>query len=309
MPRASLVIVNWNAGAALRGCLASVFSGEGADQDQVILVDNASTDGSQQGLTATYPALELIQNARNVGFARAVNQGLRAARAPFAVLLNPDVVLEPSAVSRLVEFMTTHPEAGAAGPRLLDRDGAIQGSARRDPSAWTALFGRSAPLTRLFPNNPVSQRELPALSADVAVPIEVDWVSGACLIARRTAWEETGLLDERFFLFWEDADWCRRFRQAGWRVYYVPTAGGTHFVGVSRARRRLGSIRDFHVSAYRYYRKHQARHALHPLSLLVGTGLLASMALRSVQALWARRPSRADPRAAPPRKTRGPAAS
>jgi hypothetical protein len=304
MPRASLVIVNWNAGAALRGCLASVFSGEGADQDQVILVDNASTDGSQQGLTATYPALELIQNARNVGFARAVNQGLRAARAPFAVLLNPDVVLEPSAVSRLVEFMTTHPEAGAAGPRLLDRDGAIQGSARRDPSAWTALFGRSAPLTRLFPNNPVSQRELPALSADVAVPIEVDWVSGACLIARRTAWEETGLLDERFFLFWEDADWCRRFRQAGWRVYYVPTAGGTHFVGVSRARRRLGSIRDFHVSAYRYYRKHQARHALHPLSLLVGTGLLASMALRSVQALWARRPSRADPRAAPPRGTR-----
>jgi hypothetical protein len=309
MPRASLVIVNWNAGAALRGCLASVFSGEGADQDQVILVDNASTDGSQQGLTATYPALELIQNARNVGFARAVNQGLRAARAPFAVLLNPDVVLEPSAVSRLVEFMTTHPEAGAAGPRLLDRDGAIQGSARRDPSAWTALFGRSAPLTRLFPNNPVSQRELPALSADVAVPIEVDWVSGACLIARRMAWEKTGLLDERFFLFWEDADWCRRFRQAGWRVYYVPTAGGTHFVGVSRARRRLGSIRDFHVSAYRYYRKHQARHALHPLSLLVGTGLLASMALRSVQALWARRPSRAHPRAAPPRGTRGPAAS
>jgi GT2 family glycosyltransferase len=308
MARASLIIVNWNAGAALHACLASVFGGEGADRDQVILVDNASTDGSQHGLTASYPALEVIQNARNVGFARAVNQGLRAARAPFAVLLNPDVVLEPSAVSRLVEFMTAHPEAGAAGPRLLDRDGAIQGSARRDPSAWTALFGRSAPLTRLFPNNPVSQRELPALSADDAVPIEVDWVSGACLIARRTAWERTGLLDERFFLFWEDADWCRRFRQAGWRVYYVPTAGGTHFVGVSRARRRLGSIRDFHVSAYRYYRKHQGRRALHPLSLLVGTGLAASMALRSVQALWAGRPRRADAKPAAPRGTGRPSA-
>ena len=120
-------------------------------------------------------------------------------------------------------------------------------------------------------------------------PIQVDWISGACLVARRTAWEEVGLLDERFFLFWEDADWCRRFRQAGWRVYYVPSASGTHLVGVSRARRRLGSIRDFHVSAYRYYRKHQARHALHPLSILVGTGLLASLAVRSIQALWAPR--------------------
>ena len=290
MERASLVIVNWNAGAALHACLAALFASDGAGRHQVILVDNASTDGSQHGLTSTYPALEVIQNGTNVGFARAVNQGLRAARGQFAFLLNPDVVLDPSAVSRLVQFMTSHPDAGVAGPRILDRDGTVQGSARRDPSAWSALFGRSAPLTRLFPNNPVSQREIPALSVEDGAPIQVDWVSGACLVARRTAWEEIGLLDERFFLFWEDADWCRRFRQAGWRVYYVPTANATHFVGVSRARRRLGSIRDFHVSAYRYYRKHQRRHALHPLTILVGTGLLASMALRSVQALWARRP-------------------
>lgn len=300
MERASLVIVNWNAGAALHACLAAVFSSDGIDRDQVILVDNASTDGSQFGLTATYPALEVIQNSRNVGFARAVNQGLVASRGEFAVLLNPDVILEPSALSRLTEFLIGHPEAGVAGPRLLDRDGAIQGSARRDPSAWTALFGRSAPLTRLFPNNPMSQREIPALSVEDGAPLEVDWISGACLVARRTAWEEVGLLDERFFLFWEDADWCRRFRQAGWRVYYVPTASGIHFVGVSRARRRLGSIRDFHVSAYRYYRKHQGRHALHPLTLLVGTGLLASMALRSVQTLWAPGPPSTDGRTREP---------
>jgi GT2 family glycosyltransferase len=282
MERASIVIVNWNAGAALHDCLAAVFASDGVDRDQVIVVDNASTDGSQYGLTATYPTLEVIQNSRNVGFARAVNQGLLAARGEFAVLLNPDVILEPYALFRLIEFMTEHPEAGVAGPRLLDRDGAIQGSARRDPSPWTALFGRSAPLTRLFPNNPVSQREIPALSVEDGGPIQVDWISGACLVARRAAWEEVGLLDERFFLFWEDADWCRRFRQAGWRVYYVPSASGVHLVGVSRARRPLGSIRDFHVSAYRYYRKHQGRHALHPLSILVGTGLMASMALRSV---------------------------
>ena len=206
-------------------------------------------------------------------------------RSQFAFLLNPDVILLPSTVPRLMQFMTTHPEAGIAGPRLLDPDGTVQGSARRDPSAWTALFGRSAPLTRLFPNNRVSKRELPALSVAGDAPIPVDWLSGACLVARRAAWEEVGLLDERFFLFWEDADWCKRFRRAGWGVYYVPAASGTHLVGVSRAGRRLGSVLDFHVSAYRYYRKHRGASVLHPLTLLVGAGLLGSLALRSVQTL------------------------
>jgi hypothetical protein len=286
MEHFSVVIVNWNAGGALHACLNALFASEGGEPHQVLLVDNASTDGSQAIRASAYPAVEVIQNTKNLGFARAVNQGLRAARGQIVVVLNPDVILWPSAVPRLLRFMATHPEAGVAGPRLLDPDGTVQGSARRDPSAWTALFGRSAPLTRLFPNNPVSQRELPALSVDGNVPIQVDWLSGACLVARRTAWEQVGLLDERFFLFWEDADWCLRFRQAGWGVYYVPAACGTHFVGVSRAGRRLGSVLDFHVSAYRYYRKHRVLSAVHPLTMLVGTGLLASLALRSVQALW-----------------------
>ena len=132
--------MNWNAGAALRACLAALFASDGVDPRQLIVVDNASTDGSLCGLTSTSPALEIIQNSANVGFARAVNQGLLAARGELAVLLNPDVILEPYALLRLTRFMTAHPEAGVAGPRLLDRDGALQGSARRDPSAWTALF-------------------------------------------------------------------------------------------------------------------------------------------------------------------------
>jgi hypothetical protein len=188
-----------------------------------------------------------------------------------------------------MEFMTTHLDAAVAGPRLLNPDGTVQGSARRDPSALTALFGRSAPLTLLFPNNPLSQRELPALSIAGDAPVDVDWLSGACLLVRRTAWEQVGLLDERFFLFWEDADWCLRFRRYGWRVCYVPSAAGTHVIGVSRARRRLGAVLDFHVSAYRYYRKHRLPSVLHPLTMLVGAGLVASFALRSVQALWAPR--------------------
>ena len=183
--------------------------------------------------------------------------------------------------------MTTHPDAGIAGPRLLDPDGTVQGSARRDPSAWTALFGRSAPLTRLFPNNPVSRRELPALSVAGDAPVQVDWLSGACLLVRRAAWEQVGLLDERFFLFWEDADWCLRFRRAGWGVYYVPTASGTHFVGISRAGRRLGSVRGLPRERLSLLPEAPRASALHPRTMLVGAGLLASLALRSVQALWA----------------------
>src|SRR5262249_44678894 len=252
---------------------------------QVIVVDNASTDGSQSGLTSTYPALHVIQNATNVGFARAVNQGLRAAWGDFALVMNPDVVLLPASLSRLMEFMTTHGDAGIAGPQLLNPDGTVQGSARRDPSARTALFGRSAPLTQLFPNNRVSRREQPALSVTDRAPVDVDWLSGACLVVRRAAWEQVGLLDERFFLFWEDADWCLRFRQAGWRVCYVPSAAATHVIGVSRAKRPLGALVDLHLSAFRYYRKHRAASMLNPLNLLVGAGLLASLAFRSVQTL------------------------
>jgi GT2 family glycosyltransferase len=289
MEHYSVVIVNWNAGATLRTCLRGVFASEGGEPQQVIVVDNASTDGSLEGLASAYPAVEIMQNAKNVGFARAVNQGLRAARGQLILVLNPDVILLPSAMPRLLEFMAAHPDAAVAGPRLLDPDGTVQGSARRDPSARTVLFGRSAPLTRLFPGNPVSQREMPAFSVAGITPSQVDWLSGACLVVRRTAWNQVGPLDERFFLFWEDADWCLRCRRAGWGVYYVPAACGTHFVGVSRARRRLGSTLDLHVSAYRYYRKHRRRSALHPQAMLVGAGLLASLALRSAQALWSPR--------------------
>jgi N-acetylglucosaminyl-diphospho-decaprenol L-rhamnosyltransferase len=287
MKDVSVIIVNWNAAATLRACLRALCASEGDPPREIILVDNASTDGSLSGIVAEYPDLRVIQNTTNAGFACAVNQGLRAAEGQFALIMNPDVMLHPSALLELTQFMATHLNAGVAGPRLLNPDGTVQGSARRDPSARTALFGRSAPLTQLFPNNPVSQQELPAFSVTDDTPVEVDWLSGACLFSRRTAWEQVGLFDEQFFLFWEDADWCLRFRQAQWRVYYVPAAIGTHVIGVSRAKRPLGALVDLHVSAFRYYRKHRQRSALHPVTVLAGAGLMASFGLRFAQTLWA----------------------
>jgi GT2 family glycosyltransferase len=280
MATLSVVVVNWNAGPALMECLASVFvSQPWGSPPEVWVVDNASTDGSAVRAAAGFPAIAVIRNADNRGFARAANQALVQARGEFVLLLNPDVVLAPTALVDLLDALVRRPDVAVVGPRLVNPDGSVQGSARRDPSVWTGLFGRRGLLTRFLPGNAVSRRELPALVHEGVEPIEVDWVSGACLVARRSAWQRIGLLDERFFLFWEDADWCRRFRQGGWKVCYVPQARAMHRVGVSRARRAVRSTLDFHVSAYRYYRKHNLTSPMHPAYALLVMGLLTHLGL------------------------------
>jgi len=285
-PRVSIIIVNWRARDVLLDCLAALLPpGTPADQRQVLVIDNASGDGSVETVARRYPAVRQIRNPDNRGFARAVNQGLALAAAPFALVLNPDVVIRPAAIAALLEFMEREPGVAAAGPCLRNPDGSLQGSARRRPSVWTGLFGRSACLTRWFPGNPVSRRELMAIDERVVQPRDVDWLSGACLMVRRRAWEQVGPMDERFFLFWEDADWCLRFRNAGWRVVYVPAASAIHRVGVSCAQRRLASTVDFHRSAYRLYRKHYLRAPLHPMIALLVPGLILSLLLRLPGAL------------------------
>jgi GT2 family glycosyltransferase len=286
----SAVVVNWNGGGVLLECLGSLFASDpGGGELEVILVDNASTDGSQREALAAFPQARLLQNDANEGFARAGNRALRMARGRFALLLNPDVVLEEPAVGTLLAFLTAHPDAAIAGPLLLDPDGSRQGSARRDPSPWTGLFGRSAVLTRIFPGNPLSRRELPGIAHAGDAPMPVDWLAGACLMVRRAAYEAVGLLDERFFLYWEDADWCLRFRKAGWQIYYVPAARAVHRVGVSRARRPVRSALDFHWSAYYYYRKHFLPSALHPMIVPLVGGLALHAVLRVGRALAGRR--------------------
>ncbi len=289
MDTLSVVIVNWNAGRALDDCLDALFASESSGTTEVMLVDNASTDGSQVRAVEAHPSIKLLQNVENRGFACGANQGLERVVGELILLLNPDTMLNPSTLPLLVDFMNQRPDAAVVAPKLLNPDGTVQGSARRDPSLWTGLFGRDAPLTRLFPNNPVTRRELPSLRHVGDAPLEVDWVSGACLLVRRAAYEHVGGLDERFFLFWEDADWCRRFRGAAWKVYYLPTAVGTHDVGVSRAQRPFRSAFDFHRSAYRFYRKHHLASPFHPMILPLVGGLLVSFCIRAFQAVRARR--------------------
>ena len=265
VPDVTAIVVNYNAGDELREALASIARELGARPWEGFVVDNASKDGSAAIAHEFAPHVTLIANTVNVGFGRGVNQGLARARAPFVLIMNPDCRLQPGAVSTLEEELRRQPRCAIAGPRILDPDGSVQGSARGDPDMFTGFFGRSAALRRLLPWLPVARRNVVDPSVPAGAPSRaVDWLSGACVLARRDALAEAGGFDERYFLYWEDADLCRRLRARGYEVRYVPAASAVHRVGHSSRTARAPSVRAFHESAYLYYATHVAPGALNP---------------------------------------------
>ena len=264
MVKNSVVIVNFNAGADLRDCVLALEQAFGENTWEIIIVDNASTDDSLRLLTK-HQSVHIKRNPVNVGFATAVNQGLSAISGQFVLILNPDCQVEVGAVGRLQQELEAHPECALVGPRIVDPDGTIQGSARGDPDILTGLFGRSTLLTRLFPSSALAKRNIRTFGLTGSAGFEVDWVSGACMLTRRDALLSVGGFDNRFFMYWEDADLCRRLRDIGKTVRYVPEAQVMHRVGRSSTTVPEQSIRAFHYSAYLYYATHVARSPLHPV--------------------------------------------
>jgi GT2 family glycosyltransferase len=206
------------------------------------------------------PHARLVRNEENVGFARGVNQGLAATSAPLVLIMNPDCRLVAGAFTSLRRELEQSPPCAIAGPRILDPDGSLQGSARGDPDMFTGLFGRTTLLRRVLPNLAVSKRNVigDAAVGDGRTSVGVDWLSGACMLARRDALRQVDGFDERYFLYWEDADLCRRLRARGYQVRYVPDATAIHRVGHSSRSVRAAAIRAFHESAYLYYATHVA---------------------------------------------------
>jgi GT2 family glycosyltransferase len=268
-PNLSAVIVNYNAGAELVRALESIQSDSSNIEWEAIVVDNASSDRSQE-VAETFPCTTLIRNARNAGFGRAVNQAVAMAKAPLLLLMNPDCRLVSGALAALRSTLEQESSCAVAGPRILDPDGGVQGSARGDPDMLTGLFGRTGALQTLLPLLPAARRNVVVEEAvrSGASSIVVDWVSGACVLVRRDAFLAAGGFDERFFLYWEDADLCRRLRRMGYEIRYVPGATAIHRVGRSSQTARHSSIRAFHASAYLYYATHVAPGALNPKRLL-----------------------------------------
>jgi GT2 family glycosyltransferase len=243
----------------------------------VVVVDNASTDGTPEMVTSRFPEVKLLQNSENVGFSRAYNQALQESKGRYLLVLNPDCVIHPGALAKLIEFLESEPKAGAVGPRLLNADGSLQFSCRRFPTFAAGLF-RNTPLGRIFPGNRYSRQYL-MMEWDHSRPQEVDWISGAAMLIRRQTLDEVGPLDEGFYMYCEDVDWCYRARQKGWKIYYLPTAIITHLIGRSSDQRPRAMVVEFHRSMRRFYRKHYA--ALWP----IGFRWLPSLAIRL--RLWA----------------------
>lgn len=216
------------------------------------MVDNASSDGTVEFVKKTHPEMTLIQNERNIGFAAANNRAIEKSDSKYIVLMNSDCRVFKDSLNRLTSFMNENPKIGIAGPKILNTDGTIQLSCRRFPSAFNAAA--HTVLTNIFPGNPFSRKyKLADTKKDRA--LEVDWVSGSCMIVRRKSLEETGLLDENYFMYVEDLDICYRMWQKGWKVYYCPHAEIIHHIGGSSGGRKIRSSFRMQRSVFYFFWK------------------------------------------------------
>ncbi len=257
----SVVIVNYNAGHHLTRALESLARHLADLPHEVIVVDNRSADGSVEAAARAAPGSIVLRNDRNVGFAAALNRGLAASRGRHLLWMNPDAMLLDRGLVDLVRYLDATPEVGIVGPQLVDPDGAVQLSCRAFPSYGAAIGHRYSLLTRLFPNNPYSRHYL-RTDFDHRAIADVDWVSGACLLQRREVSDRIGPLDERFFMYCEDVDFCLRATEAGWKVRYHPGARVQHRIATSASRAARPMIVARHRSMWRYYLKHFRRHPL-----------------------------------------------
>jgi GT2 family glycosyltransferase len=267
----SVVIASFNARDYLRRCLTSLYAHTRDIDFEVIVVDNASWDGSPDLVEAEFPQAALIRSPGNLGFAAACNRGIAEAQGEFVLLLNPDTEVAENALAPMVAYCREHPQVGILGPRLLNSDGSLQLSCRRFPGHLTGLFNRQSLLTRLFPRNRFSARYLMSDWSHNAIA-EVDWLSGACMMLRRSMLHDIGGMDEGFFMYIEDVDLCYRAHQGSYQVVYFPTVAVTHHIGRSSDTLPNRSVIQWHRSMWRYYRKHMRGNRLLDGLTLAGIG-------------------------------------
>jgi GT2 family glycosyltransferase len=266
MADVSVVVVTWNVREHVVRCLESVAG----KPWEVIVVDNASTDGTPELVRERFPGVRLLELAGNRGFGAGNNAGMRAAGGRYYLLLNADAWAVGDAVERLVAFADDHADAAVVGPRLLNTDGTLQRSVRGFPTLWR-LATEYLYLRKLAPRSPLVNAFYGARFDHLTVR-EADWLYGACLLVRRAAAEAVGLFDEDFFVFSEETDWCYRFRAAGWKVFFCPDAEFVHVGGGSHGGRMFRENLRGHL---RFFAKHRGLREAERARrlLLVGTGV------------------------------------
>jgi N-acetylglucosaminyl-diphospho-decaprenol L-rhamnosyltransferase len=267
----SIVIVNYKVRELLRACLRSLPAATEGLETEVFVVDNASDDGSVEMIREAFPEVRLTASAENLGFTRGNNVAIRDCVGRYVLLLNPDTEPEPGSLARLVQFMEAHPRAGACGPKLLNTDGTLQHNGRRFPTLWRELLAVTGVLSLTAGH---FERALTYGRDDFDVECEVDQVSGACILARRSVIEAVGMLDERFFMFYEEVEWCHRVRAAGWEVWYVPESRVTHHWMGSVSQNSHRMTAELLKSQVLYYQKTDGPLAAVAARGIMGLGLL-----------------------------------
>lgn len=257
----SYIIVNYHSSAPLKNCLESIYRTLRKITFEVIIVDNSQNDPGMVSLKESYPQIRVIQNATNVGFAKANNQAVLSAQGKTLLFLNPDTVLADQAIEEMVAHLESNPDIGALGPKVLNTDGSLQYSCRHFPTLMTGFFNRYSLLSRWFPDNRYTVHYLMKdFSHDENR--EVDWLSGCCLMTPRAVFEKVKGFDEHYFLFNEDVDLCRTIHQNGFKVMYFPSAEITHHVSTSNSRVPVGIIIKRHRGMKHYYGKHYGKNPL-----------------------------------------------
>ncbi len=270
----SIIIVNWNTRELLRNCLAAIDKTVQGLTWEVIVVDNASQDGSVTMVRQEFPRVIILENQANRGFAAANNQALAVMNGRYALLLNTDALLTDRAVDTLFSFMESHPEAAMACGQLLHADGRRQNSIAAFPDLLTLMTNLSL-LEYLWPQRYPSKRYT------FRSPVEIDSGIGACLIVRKTAIDAVGMLDERYFFFFEETDWAYRMRQAGWKIFHVPGAFIYHLQGQSIGRDERSRI-EFYRSRYQFFRKWRSPRGFRLIATVIFSRLLLDWALTSL---------------------------
>lgn len=250
----SIVIVSWNVRELLKVCLTSIDSSlnSSAWAWEVIVVDGASEDGTQEMVRTEFPWVRLIECQENVGFPRGNNIGINQANGHFVLLLNPDTQVVNKALLKMVTFMEIQADIGILGPRLLNPDGSLQSSRRRFPSLLVGFF-ESTWFESLAPESVLRRYYATDLPDDEVV--DVDWLVGACLLTQKDVIEQVGLLDEEYFMYSEELDWCRRIKEAGWRIVYYPQVEIIHHLGKSSEQAVVQRHINFQRAKLRYFRK------------------------------------------------------
>ncbi len=280
-PLLSIIIVNYNVRDFLHHALVSLQKAMKGIRGEIIVVDNASDDGSIEMVRHRFPSVHLIASKVNLGFAKANNLGLKRARGTYLLLINPDTLVQEDTLRVMIQFFQDSPDAGLAGCKVLNPDGTFQLACRRSfPRPWVA-FSKMVGLSGLFHDSRLFGRyNLTYLSPDETY--ELDAVSGSFMMVRREAYEQVGGLDEDFFMYGEDLDWCYRIQQAGWKNYYVHSTQIIHYKGESTKRSNLDEIRTFYQAMHLFVQKHFSSSRI--FAFLIGAAITVSSRLAMLKA-------------------------